>query len=38
VSLGWDGLYIGAQDGSVELDGAKGLTMYNGPKYDINGE
>lgn len=38
VSLSWNGLYIGAQDGSVELDGTNGLTMYNGPKYDHNGE
>ena len=29
VELGWNGLYIGAQDGSVELTAKDGLTMYD---------
>lgn len=32
VDLGWNGLYLGAQDGSLELTGADGLAMYNGNK------
>lgn len=31
VELGWNGLYLGAQDGSVEITGSDGLSMYNGP-------
>lgn len=34
ASFGWDGLYIGAQEGSLELAGATGLTMYNST--DVN--
>ena len=33
VELGWNGLYLGAQDGSVELTANNGLAVYNG---DIN--
>ena len=29
VELGWNGLYIGSQNGSVELTGDKGLEIYN---------
>lgn len=29
VELGWNGLYIGAQDGSVELTAKDGLVMYD---------
>ena len=29
VVLGWNGLYIGAQDGSVELTAKNGLVMYD---------
>ena len=29
VELGWNGLYIGAQDGSVELTAKNGLVMYD---------
>lgn len=32
VDLGWNGLYIGAQDGSLQISGSSGLTIYNGPK------
>lgn len=30
VKLGWSGLYLGAQDGSVELTNNEGLVVYNG--------
>lgn len=29
MELGWDGLYIGSQNGSVELSGGGGLEVYN---------
>lgn len=29
VELGWNGLYIGSQNGSVELTGSGGLEIYN---------
>lgn len=32
VSLGWDGLYLGALEGGVEITADEGLSMYNGPK------
>ena len=30
VDLGWNGLNISTQEGALELNGARGLTMYNG--------
>ena len=30
VKLGWSGLYLGAQDGSIELTNNEGLVVYNG--------
>ncbi len=36
VELGWDGLYIGAQNGSVELTGEEGLVMYDAPASSTN--
>ena len=36
VELGWNGLYIGAQDGSVELTAQDGLTMYDDNSNNAN--
>lgn len=36
VELGWNGLYLGAQDGSIELTANNGLTIYNGSADNAN--
>lgn len=38
VSLDWDGLYIGALSGALQLDSENGLAMYDSPRYSETGE